>query len=154
MMHLIVIYIVHVTVLQEVASGRRVQLQVKKAIHHESFFDTPEKNPRIQILLDELQKYRKDEKIVIWTKFQHEIEDIYKVLQKYKYEVSLFHGGITMRQRIKNLEKFQSNSNILLANKNCAGFGLNLQFCNNAIYYNNDWSYSTKVQSEDPFTID
>lgn len=137
------------TVLQEVASGRRVQLQVKKAIHHESFFDTPEKNPRIQILLDELQKYRKDEKIVIWTKFQHEIEDIYKVLQKYKYEVSLFHGGITMRQRIKNLEKFQSNSNILLANKNCAGFGLNLQFCNNAIYYNNDWSYSTKVQSED-----
>ena len=114
-----------------------------------AFFDTPEKNPRIQILLDELQKYRKDEKIVIWTKFQHEIEDIYKVLQKYKYEVSLFHGGITMRQRIKNLEKFQSNSNILLANKNCAGFGLNLQFCNNAIYYNNDWSYSTKVQSED-----
>lgn len=137
------------TVLQEVASGQRVQLHVKKTIHHESFFDTPEKNPRIQMLLDELQKYRKDEKIVIWTKFQHEIEDIYKVLQKYKYEVSLFHGGITMRQRTKNLKEFQSNSNILLANKNCAGFGLNLQFCNNAIYYNNDWSYSTKVQSED-----
>ena len=36
-----------------------------------------------------------------------------------------------------------------IANKVCAGYGLNLQFCHNAIYYSNDWDYATRIQSED-----
>ena len=31
----------------------------------------------------------------------------------------------------------------------CGGYGLNLQYCHRAIYYDNDWDYATRAQSED-----
>ena len=37
----------------------------------------------------------------------------------------------------------------LIANKSCGGYGLNLQFCHNMIYYNNDFNWATRAQSED-----
>ena len=37
----------------------------------------------------------------------------------------------------------------MITNKYCTAFGHNLQFCSNVIYYNNDYNYSTKLQSED-----
>lgn len=44
---------------------------------------------------------------------------------------------------------FAEESQFFVANKTCAGYGLNLQFCSYIIYYSNDWDYATRAQSED-----
>ena len=47
------------------------------------------------------------------------------------------------------MKKFEESAQFLVANKVCAGYGLNLQFCSYIIYYSNDWDYATRSQSED-----
>ena len=136
--------------MQEITSGRRIISKVKDSIKHAPFFENVYDNPRIKTLLEILEN-EGDEKIIIWCKFQHEIDDIYSVLaEKYgKEKVQVFCGKTTLKAREKAIKEFRGNSKILIANKTCAGFGLNLQFCHKAIYYNNDWSFATRAQSED-----
>ena len=134
--------------LQQVASGRRITSNASKPIRHEKFFKEPAKNPRIQCLLDVLKKLGK-EKAIIWCKFTHEIQDIDKILKEQNFETALFYGDLSQRKRQESLKSFEKTAQFLIANKTCAGFGLNLQFCHNAIYYNNDWNWATRAQSED-----
>ncbi|MCG8514581.1 MAG: DEAD/DEAH box helicase [Halanaerobiales bacterium] len=135
--------------LQNVISGFRVT--VGKHLKKTAFFDTPLKNPRIQLLLDLIKKT--DHKMIIFCKFTQEIKDIIKVLN-YKYgekSAMPFYGEINLKQRQENIDAFykKTKTRFLVANKTCAGYGLNLQFCNYIIYYSNDWNYATRSQSED-----
>ena len=50
---------------------------------------------------------------------------------------------------LPSVHQFKTVSKFLIANKSCAGYGLNLQFCSYIIYYSNDWDYATRAQSED-----
>ena len=47
------------------------------------------------------------------------------------------------------LKQFQGGATYLIANRGCAGYGLNLQFCRHIVYYSNDWDLATRIQSED-----
>lgn len=134
--------------LQQVSSGRKIISNANKPIKHKSFFKTPYDNPRITALLKILKCVEK-EKTIIWCKFSHEIQDIEKVLSEKGLIYSLFYGGLSQKKRQESIESFSKDTQILIANKTCAGFGLNLQFCHNAIYYNNDWNWATRAQSED-----
>ena len=60
-------------------------------------------------------------------------------------------GSCNLKTRQKKLEDFEHDSSVqfLIATKTTVGFGLNLQFANNIIYYSNDWNYGTRSQSED-----
>lgn len=138
--------------LQAVISGLYVSQVHKKDGPHlvtTQMFDNPHDNPRIQCLL----KVITDEKTIIFCKYTHEIESIIEVLkEKYGEESCVgFYGDINQKQRQKNLYTFEDNDNCkyLVANKGCAGYGLNLQFCHNLIYYSNDWTLGTRLQSED-----
>ena len=133
------------TALQLVTSGRHIT-STDKPLKHEPFFDDPLDNPRIQELLEDLPK---NEKCIIWVKFQHESQDIQKVLPAGSWAV--FTGEVPLKKRMANLKRFREDPTCkyLIANKVCGGYGLNLQFCHWAIYYNNDWNYATRAQAED-----
>jgi len=135
------------TALQHVSSGNKIISKYKKPIKTIPFFNNVYDNPRIQKLLE----FTKEVKTIIWCKYTNEIKDIEKVLiDKYgKDKVVTFYGEIKPNQRIKNIEKFRNEATFFIANKTCAGYGLNLQFCCRAIYYSNDWDYATRIQSED-----
>ena len=137
------------TALQDVASGRRIISPVDKPIRHERMF-APMDNPRIQCLLDAVETMSGD-KIVVWCKYAHEIEDVSYALEcVYGAGCAVqFHGRVRPRAREAALEAFRGPARFLVANKACAGFGLNLQHCHAAIYYNNDWDWATRAQSED-----
>lgn len=138
------------TICQQISSGRKITNKpLSYKIEHTSFFETPEDNPRIHALLAVLNKFCEDEKIVIWCKYTHEITDISDVLTNQGENVELFYGEMSQRKRNEALERFRGKSRILIANKSCAGYGLNLQFCSNAIYYNQDFDWATRAQSED-----
>lgn len=134
--------------LQAVISGRHVKDNGRHFVTSPIFAD-PLDNPRIQRLLKVLAEI--DGKAVIYCKYTSEIRDIIKVLtDKYGEGCAVeFTGDVSQRQRQDNLDRFRGNAAYLVANKVCAGYGLNLEFCHNLIYYSNDWDFATRIQSED-----
>lgn len=133
------------TALQLIASGRRIT-STGKPLQSEPFFDDPNDNPRIQKFLWVLPD---EGKCLVWVKFRHESEELQQVLPAGSFAV--FTGEVNQKQRMKNLDRFRSDPDcrFLIANKVCGGYGLNLQFCHQAIYYNNDFNFATRAQSED-----
>ncbi|MBP5718781.1 MAG: DEAD/DEAH box helicase, partial [Abditibacteriota bacterium] len=136
------------TALQEVASGKRILSEAQETLRHEPFFADPEDNPRIQALLSVIEETG-GEKAVIWCRYRLEIDEIMSALASHGWSAVRFDGSVNQKHRQENLSKFEDNARFLVANKTCAGFGLNLQYCRNAIYYSNDWSWGTRAQSED-----
>lgn len=137
------------TALQDVTSGRRIISDVEDPIDHVPMYTNPLDNPRICALLDILEGSA--EKTVIWCRFKHEIEDVSAVLRASYGQSSVvnFFGDMPIRARNQALKSFSGDAQYFVANKTCAGYGLNLQFCHKAVYYNNDWDWATRAQSED-----
>lgn len=134
--------------LQSVISGFKVDTS-KEHLTREPFFKNPYDNPRMQTLLEVLEGV--EQKVIIFCKYTDEIETITKILNK-KYgegKAALFYGELNQKKRQKSIDTFRSDAQFLIANKVCAGYGLNLQFCSYVIYYSNDWDYATRAQSED-----
>lgn len=53
------------------------------------------------------------------------------------------------RKRQESIGKFRDGTQFLIANKMCGAYGLNLQFCRNIIFYDNDFDFATRSQAED-----
>lgn len=134
--------------LQAVISGMYVS-EVRGHIHTRPIFKRDLDNPRIQCLLDIIPEL--SGKIIIFCKYTHEIQSIYELLNNIYGEESAvkFFGKLSQKKRQESIEKFKNKSRFFIANKACAGYGLNLQFCHQIIFYNNDWDYATRVQAED-----
>lgn len=106
----------------------------------------PESNPRIQALLQVINSIG-DDQAVIYCRFTQEISDILSILGS---RALPFYGEMPQRLRQRNKNRFKAGeAQFLVANKSCAQFGLNLQFCHHEIFYNNDWDWGTREQAED-----
>lgn len=138
------------SVLSRVASGFQIEVSYDETTVL-SYKDTPEDNPRLEFLQHEVAKYDKDEKIIIYCVYTKEVENIVKMLNKEYGEGSAlpYYGELNNTERNENIKKFKNEARFLVANKTCASYSLNLQFCHNIIYFNNDWDYGTRSQSED-----
>ncbi len=147
------------TAAQDIISGLYVKNEkkiIKKGLNFEKIeyhiktspmFENPLENPRIEKLLNLIESYiEPSEQVIIFAKYTHEIKSILSILPN-----SIgFYGGLSHKERIANLEKFKSGEmRYLVANKTCAGYGLNLQFCHKVIFYSNDWDFATRAQAED-----
>lgn len=133
--------------LQAIASGFR--LEFSRDLNHSRsvpFFLQPEDNPRLQELLDTLKLFPA-EQAVIYCRYTQEIRDILAVLGD---RALPFYGEMLVRARQANKTAFKAGRcQYLVANKSCAQFGLNLQFCHREVFYNNDWDWGTRAQAED-----
>ncbi|HIT42244.1 MAG TPA: DEAD/DEAH box helicase [Candidatus Caccovicinus merdipullorum] len=127
--------------LQAVISGKRLVFQGRRHFHTEEFFDNPMKNPRIQALLRNIP----DEKTIIFCRFESEVSQLCEIIP----DAVRFDGKVSMKNRNEALKQFSGEKKYLIANKNCAGFSLNLQFCHNIIFLSNDWELGKRLQSED-----
>lgn len=136
-----------ITALQLVISGFYISEDEDKSIIKTKMYSNPYDNPRIQALLENIA----NNKTIIYCKYIEEVKDIEKVLSDRfgKDKVITFYGNSTKREKDKAIENFKGNKDFFIATKQCAGYGLNLQFCNRVIYYNNDYDLATRLQSED-----
>ena len=138
--------------LQAVTSGFRVLFQRSDTgyehIVTQPFFENPADNPRLQRLLSVIDNRSK---YIIFCNYTNEIDVLCRILSiKYGEEqIARFDGSIPMKKRMQNLETFKTKANFLIANRDCAGYSLNLQFCHNIIYFSNSWDLATRLQSED-----
>ena len=128
--------------LQAVISGKRLIFN-KSFSHFDTveMFDNPCNNPRIQALLDVIT----DDKTIIFCRYESEITQLCSIL---KGSVR-FDGLVSAHQREIALAEFKGEKKYLIANRNCAGYSLNLQFCHKIIFLSNDWDLGTRLQSED-----
>lgn len=136
-------------ILKGIISGYWYELDEDDKIVKLDYFDTPSSNPRLRLLLDVISNLKG--KIIIFCQFRDEVQAIKKMLdEEYgKNSSVIFDGSVSLKKRNENITKFENDARFLIANKACAGYSLNLQFCNQVIYYNNDWDYGTREQSED-----
>lgn len=128
--------------LQAVISGKRLEFN-EKSTHFKTveLFQNPHENPRIEKLLDCLT----EEKTIIFCRYESEIRQLCDILP----DSVRFDGKISIKAREKALKDFAGEKKYLIANRNCAGYSLNLQFCHKIIYMSNDWDLGTRLQSED-----
>lgn len=133
--------------LQAITSGFFVNLNRSDTHSTLLRMKSPEENPRIQALLEIIHSSIEKEQAVIYCKYTQEIVDIVGVLGDCALP---FYGEMSQKDRQRNKTLFkQGRAKYLVANKSCAQFGLNLQFCRNEIFYNNDWDWGTRAQAED-----
>lgn len=136
------------TATQLVVSGRMIT-NFKGRITSTPFFNNFDDNPRLQALARVINSI--DDKVIIFCKYTFEIDAIVDYLNKtYGDGSAVKHNGdLSLNQRSKSIQQFENTSRFFVANKNCAGYGLNLQFCSYIIFYSNDWDYGTREQAED-----
>jgi SNF2 family DNA or RNA helicase len=111
-------------------------------------FLTPRDNPRVQALTEYLDAT--EGKVVIWARFQRDIENIMSVLGN---SAVAYYGPTSDRDRAANKASFMSEdgARYFVSNPQAGGTGLDgLQnFCQRAVYYSNSENSIDRWQSED-----
>ena len=108
-------------------------------------------NHRIDAMLDTIEEM--DGKVIIWSRYRHDIKKIRKALEKDYGSgcVVTYYGDTSQEDRDKAIDKFQNDegTKFFVGNAQTAGRGLTLTAATNVIYYSNDFNLETRIQSED-----
>jgi SNF2 family DNA or RNA helicase len=107
---------------------------------------------RVTTLLNVLNEIPEGEKVIIWAKYQHAIQEIRTALHAHsgRDAVAEFHGAITVCQRHQELCHWQQGeARYLIATQATGGHGLTLNESAYAIFYADSYKYSERIQSED-----
>ena len=136
------------TALQHVTSGRNVISSANERMQTEELFENIEDNPRIRTLECIIEEIGSS-KAIIFVKYKGEVKDIMGLLKSRGRSCVEFTGACKAKQRQVNRELFRGDVQFFVANKMCGAYGLNLQFCHNIIFYNNDFNFATRAQAED-----
>lgn len=109
------------------------------------------KNPKLSLMLDFLED--KEDSVIIWTPFKHEITMIVGALrEKYGHDAVVeLHGEVNEEQRDINVyELFEKKkARFLVGNPVVGGMGLTMIACTLMIYFTNSHSFFHRSQSED-----
>ncbi len=130
--------------LQAIISGKKLIFKSRNHFQSVEMFKNPLDNPRISALIDILPEDSK-EKVIIYCRYESEVSQLCNIIPN----SVRFDGKVSIKKRNSALESFRKDKQYLIANKNCAGFSLNLQFCHKIIYFSNDWDLGKRLQSED-----
>jgi SNF2 family DNA or RNA helicase len=109
------------------------------------------KSNRINELMDVLEEV--EGKAIIWANYIYDIKHIVSCIKK-KYgddSVVQYYGEVDSEQRQKNIVKFQdpeSNCKFFVGNPQTGGYGLTLTSAATMIYFNNNYNFEYREQSE------
>lgn len=109
--------------------------------------DLPSK--RIDVLMDCIAEAQG--KIIIWSRFIHDLKKISETLRKEGIGHVTYHGEVKQQDREANIDKFRNDPSckVFLAQPASGGTGLNLAVADTVIYFSNDFNADTRWQSED-----
>jgi SNF2 family DNA or RNA helicase len=130
------------TALQEIVSG----FLNWKGKHYEF------ENNRPETLLGAVQSIPENEKIIIFCKFQYDIDTIKKTLSdKYGQDsIVVFDGRDNEKKRNKIVDQFRKEAQYMAVTQSTGGHGFNWQDISAyTVFYNNGFKYSERQQAED-----
>ena len=102
---------------------------------------------RVDIMHSVIDQIKEDEKIIIWCKYEHDINEITKSLGA--ENVAQFYGKINLKNREESILDFKNKKRFFLATESCGGHGLTLNESHYTIFYNNGFKYAERMQAED-----
>ena len=109
------------------------------------------KNNRLSELLDVLEEV--EGKVIIWAHYQHDVMNIYKLLED-KYgpgSVVHYYGKTLPEQRDYAIKNFKENDKVrfFVGTPQTGGYGITLVQASTVIYYSNGYDLEKRMQSED-----
>ena len=109
------------------------------------------KNNRLSELLDVLEEV--EGKVIIWAHYQHDVMNIYKLLED-KYgpgSVVHYYGKTLPEERDYAIKNFKTNDKVrfFVGTPQTGGYGITLTQANTVIYYSNGYDLEKRMQSED-----
>lgn len=114
----------------------------------------PVKTNRIEALMDILEEIDLAvDKVIVWTRFVNEVIDIRDAVNE-RYglgTVGTYYGGMEQDERNDVVAAFQEGvlPVVFVGTPRSGGIGITLHRASHVIYYSNDFSLETRLQSED-----
>jgi len=109
------------------------------------------KNNRLAELLDVLEEI--EGKAIIWAHYQHDVMNIYKLLEeKYGPGSAVHYYGKTLpEERDYAIKNFKTNDKVrfFIGTPATGGYGITLTQASTVIYYSNGYDLEKRMQSED-----
>lgn len=93
-----------------------------------------------------------DEKVVVWCRFDREIERIKELVESKGRHAHVLKGGVGTGDRQKMIDEFQSPlrcNDVFISNPQAGGAGITLTAAKVAIYFSRSFSFGDSAQSED-----
>lgn len=108
-------------------------------------------NNRIDLLTTTIDGLPSTEKVIIWCKFRYSIQGIQAALsaQYGADSVTLFYGDLSETERNQSIVRFRNDARFFVATQSSGGHGLTLNEAAYTVYYENEFKYSHRAQSED-----
>ena len=102
---------------------------------------------KLSALIDVINEIPKDRKVIIWTSYTHSVETIRdKLMDKYGSDSVV--TGYQSQDSFGQVELFKDKKvRFLVANTTKMGTGLNIQFSNYQIFYDNSFSFVVRDQA-------
>ena len=106
---------------------------------------------RLNVFASAVAQIPAGEKVVIWSKYLRNIDEIVQRLRTdYGADsVAQFHGRLNEEQRNEELNKFRNQARFFVATQSSGGQGLTLNEAAFHIFYSNGFKYSERIQAED-----
>lgn len=107
-------------------------------------------NPRIEALTDLLLDLTPDHKVIVWSIFHENYDDIKKVCEKNNIGYAELHGRVAEKDRDPNIQRFNDSPEcrVLIANQAAGGIGINLVPSDVSIFYSKNFSLEQDMQAE------
>lgn len=111
----------------------------------------PKDNPRLHLLDEVLDEIGEDRKVIIWGKYNIDVDLIAARLAARGWETVTWDGRTSQADRATAKERFTRGTARAFVGKpsSSAARGLNLQVADTVIYYNNSFVLDDRQQSED-----
>lgn len=106
---------------------------------------------RMSCLEEIIEDIPEGEKVIVWAKFRFCIDAIERML-KGKHgnsSVALFHGGLSEKERTRQIDLFRGEARFLVATQSAGGHGLTLNEASHVVFYADGFKYSERLQAED-----
>ena len=108
-------------------------------------------NNRIKVMMEVIEEM--DGKVIIWSRFRHDIKKIKKELCKTygSGSVVTYYGDTSQEDRDSAILRIQNDpkTRFFVSNPQTGGRGITLTAATNVIYYSNDFNLESRKQSED-----
>jgi SNF2 family DNA or RNA helicase len=127
----------------------KLQQVVCGFIRDEDGVDHPIPSNRVRTCIEAVEEAAG--KVIIWTRFAHDVKILSEALTKAKISHALYHGGQDQKTADNYLKAFKEDPDIkvLISNSQKGGIGLNLTCASTCIYFSNNFNAEIRWQSED-----
>ena len=108
-------------------------------------------NPKLGALLSAVQSIvNSDNKTIIWARYTQEIKDIVAALKAEGIKCLEYYGETSKKDRQEAIEEFEhGDCQVFVGSAKAGGTGITLVSASYVIYYSNDYSLTSRSQSED-----